>query len=94
VDRKPILMVTDPPYGIELDMEWRDRAGLNSPGHKRTAFSKAAAKRNLTAPAQPSYMKHRTERGLVLPGVRAADCALDHAQQAIEIEDVEVRVHE
>jgi hypothetical protein len=28
----------------------------------------------------------------VLPGVRAADCVLDHAQQAIEIEDVEVRV--
>ena len=29
-DRKPHLMVTDPPYGIELDSEWRDRAGLNS----------------------------------------------------------------
>jgi DNA modification methylase len=27
--REPILMVTDPPYGIELDSEWRDRAGLN-----------------------------------------------------------------
>jgi DNA modification methylase len=25
----PILMLTDPPYGIELDMEWRDRAGHN-----------------------------------------------------------------
>ena len=22
--RKPLLMVTDPPYGIELDSEWRD----------------------------------------------------------------------
>jgi hypothetical protein len=31
-DRKPILMVTDPPYGIELDSEWRDRAGLNGCG--------------------------------------------------------------
>jgi len=28
-DRKPLLMVTDPPYGIQLDSEWRDRAGLN-----------------------------------------------------------------
>ena len=28
-DGKPFLMVTDPPYGIELDSEWRDRAGLN-----------------------------------------------------------------
>ena len=28
-DQKPFLMVTDPPYGIELDSEWRDRAGIN-----------------------------------------------------------------
>src|SRR5258705_13696257 len=27
--RKPRLMITDPPYGISLDSEWRDRAGLN-----------------------------------------------------------------
>jgi hypothetical protein len=26
-ERRPQLMVTDPPYGIELDSEWRDRAG-------------------------------------------------------------------
>src|ERR1035437_2647520 len=61
-DRKPLLLVTDPPYGIELDSEWRDRPGLNPPrGKKRTAISKAAAKLHLTAPAEPSYMKHRTE---------------------------------
>jgi hypothetical protein len=41
---RPILMVCDPPYGIELDSEWRDRAGLNGHG-----------------PAEPSYMKKRTE---------------------------------
>jgi hypothetical protein len=27
-EREPRLMVTDPSYGIELDSEWRDRAGL------------------------------------------------------------------
>lgn len=27
--RAPTVMVTDPPYGVELDSEWRDRAGLN-----------------------------------------------------------------
>ena len=43
-ERKPILMVCDPPYGIQLDSEWRDRAGLNGHG-----------------PAEPSYMKHRTQ---------------------------------
>jgi hypothetical protein len=61
-ERKPKLMVTDPPYGIELDSEWRDRAGLNTaPGQKRTAASKAAAKANPQYPAEASYMKHRTE---------------------------------
>src|ERR1700722_14107269 len=54
-------MVTDPPYGIELDSEWRDRAGLNSaPGKPRTKESKAAAKANPLYPAEQSYMKHRT----------------------------------
>jgi hypothetical protein len=41
---KPQLPITDPPCGIELDSEWRDRAGLNGHG-----------------PAEPSYMKDRTE---------------------------------
>jgi len=30
--KKPDLMVTDPPYGIDLDSEWRYRAGLNGKG--------------------------------------------------------------
>jgi len=61
-ERRPFLMVTDPPYGIELDSEWRDRAGLNTaPGQKRTPTTKAAARNNPQYPAQPSYMKHRTE---------------------------------
>jgi len=28
-ERKPKLMVCDPPYGIQLDSAWCDRAGLN-----------------------------------------------------------------
>src|ERR1039458_3270050 len=39
-DRKPQLMVTDPPYGIELDSEWRDRAGLNSCGPAEASYMK------------------------------------------------------
>jgi hypothetical protein len=31
-DLKPVLLVTDPPYGVELDSEWRDRAGINKYG--------------------------------------------------------------
>jgi DNA modification methylase len=51
-ERKPGLMVTDPPYGIQLDSEWRDRAGLND-------GSRLGAKHSY--PAEPSYMKQRTE---------------------------------
>lgn len=37
---KPLLMVTDPPYGIELDSEWRDRAGLNGHGAAEPSYMK------------------------------------------------------
>jgi len=39
-DRKPLLMVTDPPYGIELASEWRDRAGLNGCGPAEPSYMK------------------------------------------------------
>jgi hypothetical protein len=39
-ERKLILMVTDPPYGIELDSEWRDRAGLNGCGPAEASYMK------------------------------------------------------
>jgi hypothetical protein len=55
-------MITDPPYGIELDSEWRDRAGLNTaPGQKRTKAMRQTAKTNPQYPAEASYMKRRTE---------------------------------
>src|ERR1041385_4990097 len=39
-NRKPLLMVTDPPYGIELDSEWRDRAGINKHGPAEASYMK------------------------------------------------------
>src|SRR5271165_6728078 len=39
-ERKPALLVTDPPYGIELDSEWRDRAGLNGCGPAESSYMK------------------------------------------------------
>ena len=39
-DRQPRLLVTDPPYGIELDSEWRDRAGLNGCGSAEPSYMK------------------------------------------------------
>src|ERR1700737_4319953 len=35
---KPFLLVTDPPHGIELDSEWRDRAGLNGCGPAEASY--------------------------------------------------------
>ncbi len=43
-ERKPRLMVTDPPYGISLDSEWRDRAGLNSCGPAEPSYMKNRTK--------------------------------------------------
>jgi DNA modification methylase len=37
-DGRPLLMVTDPPYGIGLDCEWRDRAGLNGCGPAEASY--------------------------------------------------------
>ena len=37
---KPFLLVCDPPYGISLDSEWRDRAGLNGHGAAEPSYMK------------------------------------------------------
>jgi DNA modification methylase len=39
-DAKPQVLITDPPYGISLDSEWRDRAGLNSCGPAEASYMK------------------------------------------------------
>jgi DNA modification methylase len=39
-ERKPKLLVTDPPYGIQLDSEWRDKAGLNGHGPAEPSYLK------------------------------------------------------
>jgi DNA modification methylase len=43
-ESKPFLLVTDPPYGIELDSEWRDRAGLNGCGPAEPSYLKHRTK--------------------------------------------------
>jgi DNA modification methylase len=42
--RKPRLMVSDAPYGISLDSEWRDRAGLNPHGTAEPSYMKKRTK--------------------------------------------------
>ncbi len=38
----PELLVCDPPYGVELDMEWRDRAGKNALGPAQASYMQRA----------------------------------------------------
>ncbi len=39
---QPELLVTDPPYGVSLDMEWRDRAGKNALGAAQPSYMQRA----------------------------------------------------
>jgi hypothetical protein len=59
-DRKPFLLVTDPPYGISLDSEWRDRAGLNGCGPCGSQLYEASDRR----PYRNHHLR-RHARGLV-----------------------------
>jgi DNA modification methylase len=43
-EHKPFLLVTDAPYGIELDSEWRDRAGVNKRGRAEPSYLKKRTK--------------------------------------------------
>ncbi len=43
-EHKPFLLVSDPPYGVELDTEWRDRAGLNKRGPAEPSYLKKRIK--------------------------------------------------
>ena len=38
-DARPVLMVTDPPYGVDYDPTWRTRAGVNLNPHKQGAVT-------------------------------------------------------
>jgi hypothetical protein len=62
---KPRLMVTDPPYGISLDREWRDRAGLNGCGPAEPSYMKKRTARvtpRLRFPATPVPIGRKPSR--------------------------------
>ena len=43
---EPVLLLTDPPYGVELDMEWRDRAGRNGLGPAEPSYLRSEGHTN------------------------------------------------
>ena len=73
---KPLLMVTDPPYGISLDTEWRDRAGLNGApvhGRPRNEADKRRARNSELYKATPAYMRTEGHREVSISGDTIAD---------------------
>jgi DNA modification methylase len=49
-DSEPTLLVTDPPYGVELDQSWRDEALSGQTKATGSSRSRTAGHRNLTMP--------------------------------------------
>ena len=43
---KPFLLLTDPPYGVKLEMEWRDKLKLNKLGKAEPSYLRTKGHRN------------------------------------------------
>src|SRR5580693_4778801 len=74
---KPELMITDPPYGVEYDPQWRQRAGLGAP--RQSGSVPNDDKVDWTAayklfPGDVAYVWHAgLHAGEVARGLEAAD---------------------
>ncbi len=72
-DRKPRLMVTDPPYGIELDSEWRDPAGLNGHGAAEPSYMERRTKGHAETTISGDTRADWSEAFALVPSLEAAD---------------------
>ena len=70
--RRPTLMVTDPPYGIELDSEWRDRAGLNGCGAAEPSYMKKRTKGHVETTISGDTRADWSEAFELVPSLEAA----------------------
>jgi hypothetical protein len=71
-ERKPVLMVTDPPYGIELDSEWRDRAGLNGHGPAEPSYMKHRTKGHTETKISNGTRAYWSEAFELVPSLQVA----------------------
>jgi DNA modification methylase len=71
-ERQPILMVTDPPYGIELDSEWRDRAGLNGCGPAEASYMKHRTEGHTNTSISSDTRADWSEAFALLPSLQVA----------------------
>ena len=73
-ERKPRLMVTDPPYGIELDSEWRDRAGLNGCGPAEPSYMKKRTRGHTETTISGDTRADWSEAFALVPSLEVAYC--------------------
>ena len=71
-ERKPLLLVTDPPYGISLDSEWRDRAGLNSCGPAEASYMKQRTKGHTETTISGDTRADWSDAFALVPGLQVA----------------------
>lgn len=71
-EHKPRLMVTDPPYGIELDSEWRDRAGLNGCGPAEPSYMKKRTKGHTETTISGDTRADWSEAFALVPSIEVA----------------------
>jgi len=68
----PVLMVCDPPYGISLDSEWRDRAGLNSKGAAQPSYMKHRTEGHTNTSISSDTRADWSEAFALLPSLQVA----------------------
>ncbi len=73
-ERKPRLMVTDPPYGIELDSEWRDKAGLNGYGPAKPSYMKKRTAGHTETTISGDTRADWSEAFALVPSLEVAYC--------------------
>src|SRR5580704_5164127 len=71
-DCQPSLMVTDPPYGIELDSEWRDRAGLNACGPAEASYMKHRTEGHTNTSISSDTLADWSEAFALVPSLQVA----------------------
>ncbi len=71
-ERKPVLLVTDPPYGISLDSEWRDRAGLNGCGHAQASYMKTRTEGHTETTISGDTRSDWSEAFALVPSIQVA----------------------
>ena len=71
-DREPVLLLTDPPYGIGLDTEWRDRAGLNGCGPAEASYMKQRTAGHTNTCISSDTRADWSEAFALVPSIQAA----------------------